>query len=457
MKKLLSLMLSTVLITGLITACDSANNGAAGSGETGGNAAADTAQEAQAPAGTDETDGAGEAAAGGEKIQITVTRWGEITENDAEKMMVDKFNAESDAIEIIYDVVPGDGYGDRLTTSFSSGEGYDIFASGEGDFYKWVETGMAAPMDDLMAADGDWTADFNPAILEMGNIQGSQYYIVRDYNPICLWYNKDVFDKNNVEYPTNDWTWEDLETAARALTVKGADGSFESFGFNAQTWEYASLTYLQSAGVNILSPDGSTADGYLNSPEMVTALERYVGYSRGDDRISPNTSDFEAFGSASAMLIDGSLGMTLDGGWALQGMKDSGINYGTAVVPGNHESYLCASAFAISSRCENPEAAWEVIKALTGPECTELRTQYTAALPTIDSQLEILKGSLGENNLGLIDQLAFSVQPAGVRSPLGGHAVRAFVEAYERVLFQDGETQTIMDEAVEAANTGAAP
>jgi|GEM_PF-4172939 len=100
-------------------------------------------------------------------------------------MMVDKFNAENDAIEIVYDVVPG--YGDRLTTSFSSGEGYNIFASGEGDFYKWVGTNLAAPMDDLMVSDGEWTKDFNESIQEMGQIQGKQYYIVRDYNPICLW------------------------------------------------------------------------------------------------------------------------------------------------------------------------------------------------------------------------------------------------------------------------------
>jgi multiple sugar transport system substrate-binding protein len=387
--------------------------------------------------------------ASGEKIKITVTRWGEITENDAEKIMVDKFNAENDSIEIVYDVVPGDGYGDRLTTSFSSGEGYDVFASGEGDFFKWIETALASPMDSLMSADSDWLKDMNKSILEMGRIQGSQYYIVRDYNPICLWYNKDVFDRNNVEYPTNDWTWTDLEEAAKKLTVKNADGVYESFGFNAQTWNYAALTYMQSNGLDILSPDGAEVDGYLNSAEMVTAIERYAGYSSGDDRISPNAADFDAFGDSSAMLINASLAMTLNGGWAKSGMEDSGVNYGTAVVPGNHESYLCASAYAISSRCENPEAAWEVIKALTGEECTALRTQYTAALPTIDSQLEKLKTALGEQDMGLIDQLETSVQPVGLRASMGNPAATAFSEALERVIYKDGDTSAILDEAVQ--------
>lgn len=446
MKKALSILVSVLMLVSILAACAGNNNqssSTAGASSEGGTSSA-ASEISSKPA------------SNGDKIQIKVTRWGEIETNDAEKTMVDKFNAENDEIEIVYDVVPGDGYGDRLTTSFSSGEGYDIFASGEGDFYKWVSTNLAAPIDDLMASDGDWTKDFNESILEMGKIQGKQYYIVRDYNPICLWYNKDVFDKNNVEYPTNDWTWEDLEAAAKQLTVKGSDGAFESFGFNAQSWEYASLSYLQSMGLDIMNEDGTEVEGFLNSPEMAAAIEKYIAYSDGDDRISPSQADFDAFGDASAMLINGNLAMTLNGGWAKTNMEASGVNYGTAVTPGNHESYLCASAYAISTRCENPEAAWEVIKALTGPECTELRTQYTAALPTIDSQLDVLKESFGEKNMGLIDQLEYAVQPAGVRSELGNPAVAAFKEAYERILYKDGETQTILDEAVAEAKDGSA-
>ena len=86
---------------------------------------------------------------------IRVTKWGD-DKPAAENILVEEFNASQDAIEIQLDVVPGDGYGDRLTTSFSSGDGYDIFLSGEGDFYKWVDLGMVEPLDDLIAADTDW-------------------------------------------------------------------------------------------------------------------------------------------------------------------------------------------------------------------------------------------------------------------------------------------------------------
>ncbi|MFQ7768057.1 MAG: extracellular solute-binding protein [Fusicatenibacter saccharivorans] len=39
----------------------------------------------------------------------------------------------------------------------------------------------------------------------------------------CLAYNKDMFDKFGVEYPTNDWTWDDLAENARKFA--GGEGA----------------------------------------------------------------------------------------------------------------------------------------------------------------------------------------------------------------------------------------
>jgi multiple sugar transport system substrate-binding protein len=392
----------------------------------------------------------GMAVAGQAKTIITVTRWGEVSANDPEKMIIDKFNAENTlGIEVVYDVVPGDGYGDRLTTSFSSGEGYDIFASGEGDYYKWVDKSLARPLDDLIAADETWVNEMAQSIYDMGNINGQQYYLTRDYNPLCLWYNKSVFDKNGVAYPTDDWTWDDLVAAAEKLTIKNADGTYESFGFNAQSWTYAVLTYLQSQGIEILSPDGTTVDGYINSPEVAAAMEKYVAMSVGEVRISPSAADLDTFGNATAMFVNGNLAMTINGGWMKSELDAANTNYSTALVPGNHQEYLCASAYAIGSRCRNPEAAWEVIKALTGAECTELKVRYSAVLPTIDSQLETLKSTIGDAAQGLIASLEYGVQPVGLRSKVGNPAAAAFDTAMQRMIFGDGATEQIFDDAVE--------
>ncbi|MBQ9262750.1 MAG: sugar ABC transporter substrate-binding protein [Clostridia bacterium] len=379
-----------------------------------------------------------------EKTVITVTWWGDTDSSKAELLMIEKFNAEHDDIEIRADIVPGDGYGDRLLTSFSSGEGYDIFASGEGDFYKWVGANMPLSLNDLIANDPDWNNEMNEAIYNFGNINGDQYYLVRDYNPLALFYNKDVFDRYNVAYPTADWTWDDAIAAAKELTV-AADNTF---GFNAQSWEYAALTYFASKGLDIVNEDCTAVEGYLDSPEFAAALAEYVGFSTGDDRISPDAADQDTFGGTSAMFINNKLAMTISGAWDKATFENAGVNYGTEVVPGNHDSYLCASAFAISKNCKNPEAAWEVIKALTGTECSELRFEYTAALPTVDSLLDAMRADYGEANLGILASLNHAIQPVGLRGAIGNPAVTAFRNAFERVQFNDGTVEQILADAV---------
>ncbi len=383
-----------------------------------------------------------------EKTIIRVTWWGELSEDDAEVQMIKKFNAEHDDIEIQYDVVPSDGYGDRLLTSFSSGEGYDIFASGEGDFYKWVSANMPLSLNDLIANDTEWVNEMDEALYNFGNINGNQYYLVRDYNPLCLFYNKDVFDEYGVEYPTSDWTWDDAIAAAKKLTVKNDDGTYACFGFNAQSWTYAALSYMTSKGLDIVNEDCTSVEGYLNSAEMAAALSEYVGFSVGDDRISPDAADQDTFGSTSAMLINGKLAMTISGAWDKSTYETAGVNYGTALIPGNHAGYLCASAFAISSQCKNPEAAWEVIKALTGTECSELRMKYTAALPTSTSLLDAMRADYGEANQGILDSLEYAVQPVGLRGAMGNAAVTAFSNAFERVQYNDGTVEDILNDAV---------
>ncbi len=427
-KRILSLVLAAFMATAIFAGCNQNSTSS----------------------GTDSTAESTGSVAKGEKTVITVTKWGELSENDVEQTLINEFNKTNDKnIEVKLDVVPGDGYGDRLTTSFSSGEGYDIFLSGEGDFYKWVDKSLSASLNDVIAADKEWKNPMDESIYNMGKINGEQHYIVKDYNPICLWYNKDLFDAKGVSYPTDNWTWDDLFAAAEKI----ADPANGVFGFNSQKWEYASLTYLESVGAPITDESGKYED-YLNSDAVVAALDKYFGLI--DQKISPAASDLDTFGDAGAMMVQGKLAMNINGGWALSSFKDAGINYGTALVPGTHASYLCASGYSIGTRCKNKEAAWEVLKLLTGEEATKLRVENEACLPTISTELESLKGTIGENNQALLNQIDYSVQPLGLRFAAGNTIVAKYGEALERIIYKDGTTKDVLNEAITEINSALA-
>lgn len=385
----------------------------------------------------------------GEKTVIRMTKWGTSEDSKPELQLVEEFNKTNDKnIELVFDLVPGDGYGDRLTTSFSSGDGYDIFAAGEGDFFKWVDKSLTMPMDDIIAADTEYEQSLPDSLINMGKIDGKQHYMVTDDNTLCLFYNKDMFDAAGLDYPTNEWTWDDLMDAAAKLTVKNEDGTYAQYGFNAQNWEYAVLSYLESLGLNFMNEDGTECDGYLNSPEVAEALDKYFAMAEEPDKVSPAAADLDTFGSATAMMSEGKLAMFVSGAWDKLPMDKSGANYGMTLIPGNHASYLCAAGYAIGANCKNPEAAWEVIKFMTSKHASEVRTEINGAIPTDEALLEEFEASLDESKRAYIQALDYSVQPIGMRSKMGSKINEKTKEMFENIIFHTSDTQTILDNVV---------
>lgn len=427
--RILAGVLSAAMVASLITGCG--NSGA--SGETNGEATG-TSTEANS----------------GEKTTIRLTRWGTTADGAADQKLIDEFNETNDKnIEVVFDLVPSEGYGDRLTTSFSSGDGYDIFASGEGDFFKWVDRGLTMPMDDLISADEDYTQSLPDSLMNMGKINGQQQYMVIDENPICLFYNKDMFDAAGLDYPTNEWTWDDLFEASEKLTVKNDDGTYEQYGFNAQNWEYAVLTYLESLGLSLMNEDGTECEGYLNSPEVAEALDKYFAMAEEPNKVSPAAADLDTFGNATAMMSEGKLAMFVSGGWDKKTLEDAGTNFGMALVPGNHTSYLCASGFAIGANCKNPEAAWEVIKFMTSEHASDVREEVNKTIPTSEEGLKELESTLDDSKKAFVQALDNSVQPIGMRSVLGSVINTKTKEMFENIIFHTADTQTILDNVVQ--------
>ena len=75
---------------------------------------------------------------------------------------------------------------------------------------RWSTTAASTPMRTPIAA-------------QPLHLRGKVYGIPRDFDTIALFYNKGLFDSAGVEYPTADWTWDDLRAAAEKLATE--DGS----------------------------------------------------------------------------------------------------------------------------------------------------------------------------------------------------------------------------------------
>ena len=275
-----------------------------------------------------------------------------------------------------------EAYGSEFDTKISAG-------MGSGDtpdvMYMWNYPSYSAglePLDEFIAGEGEeYKADFYEALWDYNSLDGATYGIPIGFTTHCLFFNKDIFDEAGIEYPTADWTWDDLQTAAETITDKtGVQG----FAFQMKPDPYDFEMYLWSNGTAYCDEEGNL-DGSLNSDaskevfQMFQDMEK-AGYATATE--GDGTDEFRA----------GNAAMYIYGSWSIDTLNEDGVNYGVTTIPAfadagqDSVSILSSSGLSMAADCENKEAAWEFIKYWTSAECNIER--IGTELPVLNSVVE---------------------------------------------------------------------
>mgnify|MGYP000234782395 CR=1 FL=1 len=130
----------------------------------------------------------------------------------------------------------------------------------------------------------------------------------------ALYFNKTLFDEANVEYPNEDWTWDDLIAAAKDLTKKDGDVTTQ-YGFQCDEYNRMFLSILRSYGGEVFNDMENPTEAIYNSEAGVKAVNVLLELVRGigaaplpADPGSQGTIGYrEAFyNGQAAMILDGS-------------------------------------------------------------------------------------------------------------------------------------------------------
>ncbi|MEK3732488.1 MULTISPECIES: sugar ABC transporter substrate-binding protein [Paenibacillus] len=386
----------------------------------------------------------------GQKVHLTFTVWGDVNTGANEQQLADEFNKAHPNIQVKFEPIPSDGYGTKLTTSLAAGQAPDVFLIGEGDYYKYVDKGVVEPLDDYLSNDSSFSLDiFQKDLIDSMNINGKQYYLPKDFNPLALWYNKRMFDEAGIAYPSDDWTWDDLIEAAKQLTHKEGN-KYTQFGFNAGKWEYPIYTFLWDHGTDIANEDGTQAEGYMNGEKTVAAIEKYVALSKGEERVSPTPMDTETLGGDASMFMTDKLAMMVTGRWIKSDLDKSDVEYGSALIPagedGTRTSIIASAGWAINAASKNKEEAYELVKWLSGTEAQKLRSDNNKVLPATVAELEEVKAN-EVSDQPVIAMMDYARKPVTLRSAHGPIFVEEFSKAMEKILLDQQDVKSALDEA----------
>lgn len=295
-----------------------------------------------------------------DQISITVAGWSSNPAEDAAlQARLDAFMAENPNVSVAF--VPSSDHTVTMQTAFASGEYPQVFYVDSSKLPDWVEAGVVAVGEDEI----ENPEGLYPDLLDIFTLDGVTYCPAKDFSTMALQYNKDLFDAAGLEYPNADWTWDDLRSAAEALTDADAGVIGLVTPPNFERW----LPFLYQAGGDLFDEDGNLA---LDSDAGRAALEFYVGFSTDGIGGTPSSVDSGWGGEAFGL---GRAAMAMEGNWVIQFLLDNypDLNWGVTELPAGEAGEATMAftvCYGVAANIEGAEAeaAWDVVNFLTNDE-----------------------------------------------------------------------------------------
>lgn len=321
--------------------------------------------------------GSGSGGSDSGKTQIRFATWDVAEDVDKQQELVDKFNEEHDDIEVTLEAY-GSDFDTKISAGMGSGDTPDVmYMWNYPAYYDGLE-----PLDDYIAEEGDeYKSNFYDTLWDYNMMDGSTYGIPVGFTTHCLFYNKDIFDEAGVEYPTADWTWDDLQAAAKTISEKT---DAKGFSFQMKPDPYDFEMYLWSNGTSYCDENGEM-DGYINSEESQEVFQMFQDMEKDEYATSTEGDGTDEFRA-------GSTAMYVYGSWAINTLNEDGVNYGVTTIPAfadagqDSVSILSSSGLSMSKDSEHKDAAWEFIKYWTNEECNKAR--IGTELPVLNTVVE---------------------------------------------------------------------
>ena len=354
-KKVVSLFLSTAMLVSLMGCGSSADNGAGA---------------------TDSASADGSYSMSEIKINI----W-DNNQKDGLQQIADKWTEQS-GVKVSIEVVDWDNYWTLLEAGASGGELPDVFWMHSNTAQMYMENGILLDLTDYISADDSVSEDmYYEGVWNLYNSDGKQYALPKDHDTIALLYNKAIFDEYNLDYPTDEWTWDDMYEAAKTITEE-SNGDIYGMAMNTSNNQDGWYNLVYDYGAQVITDDhkGTTigSDEGKAGMEMVRKLLS-VG--------APQTVVAET--GTDSLFISGKTAMITQGSWMINAFytADNSSDYAWAMLPyadtnnngscdaGERYSAYNGLGWAANANVADPKACYDLISYFCSEEGQKLQAE----------------------------------------------------------------------------------
>ncbi len=325
-----------------------------------------------------------------EQKQLEFMMWGTPDELETVKGYLRQFSDENPDIKI--KIIHKNEYDQALMTYFAGGTPPDVMYLGLEKFPDLASRDQLLDLTPLIERDKFSLDDFYPQLVGHFKWNGSLYGIPKDFTPLVLYFNKDMFQKEGLEFPTSEWDWKKFLEASKKLTKDfDGDGMTDQYGFVVETWMAEWYPWVLQNGGRIISADNKA--WLMGDPRYIEknaeALQ-FLADLMWVHKAAPNatvTRDREP----SAIFKAGKAAMCTYGRWMCMQFKDiKEFDWDVQVLPRGPErvSTLFTVCYSIARSSKHPEEAWRLVKFLTGPVGQKATARSGHAIPSMRSIAE---------------------------------------------------------------------
>ena len=306
---------------------------------------------------------------------ITLEWWTwDATMKDTNDAIIAAYEAGHPNVKINNTIITTDGgaYKTQLSIMAQQGNLPDIYTISSGDLEDWAEMGNLRNLDDLIANDPTIFDEFYQGMFEaVKAVAKTDYYCAVPFAYVScdLFYNKDMFDAAGLEYPNENWTWDDFLAAAEALTIdKDGDGEIDQWGYygfgryaEVQAWVIADNGTLINDDMKF-NPDANALEALEFFTDLVTKY-----------KVAPMPKDMSAM-KYSNIFPNQVCAMFVDGGWQVNDFRTKigdKFQWGVTRVPNGPSAtetwtFGWPDSYVLSPTTKNADAAWDFVKFAAG-------------------------------------------------------------------------------------------
>ena len=283
---------------------------------------------------------------------IEFASWGSKSEVEILKPILSDFEKENPDIKVEFMHIP-QNYFQKIHLLFASNTAPDVIFINNLYLPVYANAGVLEPLN--LSSN-----QFYGQAIEALSFKGVLYAIPRDVSNLVIYYNKDIFDKKHIPYPSQDWTFSEFLNTAEKLTDKN------TFGISFEEDPLFYLPYLMSNGGGIL-PDE------INKQESQNALNFYADL-RKKYHVAPRKSD-SASATMAQMFLQGRLGMYLSGRWMVPKIREEAeFDWDITQFPKGTKGsivQLDASGWAVSKSSKHKKEALKLVEFLSSKQSIE--------------------------------------------------------------------------------------